>query len=99
MTETPQIQQLKYERSESFKKVYANSALLDITPWDLTFTFGEMQRADGEPPSHIENKIAITMSLQHGKALLGILKNKLEEYEKHVGEIKLPQPEGQTPKS
>ncbi|MGD1216600.1 MAG: DUF3467 domain-containing protein [Terriglobales bacterium] len=97
MTETPQVQPLKYTRSEGFRKIYANSALLDVTPWDFVFTFGEMQRSDNAPPSHIENQVAITMSPQHAKALLNVMKTKIDEYEKHMGEIKLPQPESPKP--
>jgi hypothetical protein len=96
MTETPQ---LKYVRADSFKNIYANSALLDVTPWDFTFTFGAILREDAVPLSHVENQISITMSPQHAKALLSVLTKKLEEYEQHVGAIVLPKPEEAAPKS
>ena len=37
--------------------------------------------------------VEIIMSPQHAKALLGIFGTHLTEYEKQVGEIKLPQPQ------
>jgi hypothetical protein len=39
----------------------------------------------------VEETVSVVMSPQHAKALLGVLQNNIREYEKHVGEIKLPQ--------
>jgi hypothetical protein len=76
-------------RSDKFTKVYANSANLEITPWDFKLVFGELIRDKGE--HKIEEIVAVVMSPQHAKALLNVMQNNVREYEKQVGEIKLPQ--------
>jgi uncharacterized protein DUF3467 len=86
---------IKSERSEKFSRLYTNSAQLRVSPWDFTFAFGEIEPAgDGmKVTQHVE----IVMSPQHAKALLAILANNVQEYEKQVGDIRLPQQ--QVPKS
>jgi hypothetical protein len=83
-------QQLPTVRSDKYTRIYANSCGLDINPWDFTFTFGEMKRDAGAVIPKIEEQVAIIMSPQHAKALLGILATNLKEYEKAVGQINLP---------
>jgi hypothetical protein len=39
----------------------------------------------------------LVMSPQHAKALLGIFASNVQEYEKQMGEIKLPQPQPDLP--
>jgi hypothetical protein len=87
----PDDPQLEFVRSERFTTVYTNSANLEVTPWDFRLTFGELQRVPNKSP-RVEQFVAVVMSPQHAKALLAILRNHVEEYEKQVGEIKLPQP-------
>jgi hypothetical protein len=72
--------------------VYANSAQLEVTPWDFTLIFGEIQRYGPSPSeARIEQQVAVVMSPQHAKALLGILSGNVAEYEQRVGEIRLLQ--------
>ncbi len=85
-------EQLPTIKSKDFISVYSNSANLEITPWDFKFIFGALEKGeDGKP--RIEKRVEIIMSPQHAKALLGIFGTHLTEYEKQVGEIKLPQPQ------
>jgi Protein of unknown function (DUF3467) len=72
--------------------MYSNSAQLEVTPWDFTIVFGEIIRSPDQPPQ-VEQQVSVVMSPQHAKALLGVLANNLQEYEKKVGGvISLPGP-------
>lgn len=84
----PEQKPLPSFRSDNFIKVYANSANIEVTPWDVKFVFGELNRIDNVVK--IEESVAVTMSPQHAKALLGVLANNIRAYEEQVGEIKLP---------
>lgn len=86
-------QQLESFRSDKFVTIYSNSAGLEVTPWDFRLTFGEMRPQEGNKPPKIEQLVGVVMSPQHTKALLGVLATYVQEYEKNVGEIKLPQPQ------
>jgi len=85
-----QQQDLEAVRSEKFLKIYANAANIETTVWDFNLVFGELKKIDDK--IFIEQTVAITMSPQHAKALAGVLAGNVKEYEKQVGEIKLPQP-------
>jgi hypothetical protein len=87
-------QPLETIRTEKFSKIYTNSCQLEVSPWDFTFTFGELKRLGGSS-TKVEEQMAVIMSPQHAKALLGILASNVSEYEKQVGEIKLPTTESQ----
>jgi len=86
----PQQQLPEQVKSDNFVSVYSNSAILDVTPWDFKFQFGAWLKPEGTKGPRVENKVEIIMSPQHAKALLGMLKFHIEQYEKSVGEIKLP---------
>lgn len=95
-TKPEQPQELETVRSEKFFKTYANAANLEMTPWDFSLIFGELKKSGGKVV--IEQSVAIIMSPQHTKALAGVLVGHIKEYEKRVGEIKLPQePDVQAP--
>jgi len=85
-----QLEALETVRSEKFFKVYANAANLEMTAWDFKIIFGELRKSGDKVV--IEQSVEVTMSPQHTKALAGVLINHVKEYEKHIGEIKLPQP-------
>jgi hypothetical protein len=87
-----QPQELETVLAEKFVKVYANAVNLEMTPWDFSLLFGELKKSNDKVV--IEHSVGIIMSPQHAKALAGVLLNQLKEYEKRIGEIKLPeQPE------
>jgi hypothetical protein len=95
-TKPEQPQELETARSEKFFKTYANAANLEMTPWDFTLLVGELRKAGDKVV--IDQSVAITMSPQHAKALAGVLVHHVKEYEKQVGEIRMPQqPEAQAP--
>jgi hypothetical protein len=84
---------LKAVQSDKFVSIYSNSMTLDITPWDFKFVFGVLVKGEPGQPPMIENRAEVVMSPQHAKAMLDIFTTHLKEYEKNVGEIKLPQPQ------
>jgi hypothetical protein len=88
-----QEQQLESVQSDKFVSVYSNSANLEVTPWDFKFVFGALVKGEQGKLPKIENRVEVVMSPQHAKALLGIFTTYIQEYEKNVGEIKLPQPQ------
>ena len=89
---SPVPQQFELVRSEKCATIYSNSTNLEVTPWDFKFIFGVLVKpAAGNIPK-IESLAEVVMSPQHAKALLGLLNTNVQEYEKNVGEIKLPQP-------
>lgn len=85
-----QMPQLESYRSDKFATIYSNAANLDVSPWDFRFTFGELKPEPGKMPK-IEQMVGIVMSPQHAKAFSEMLATHVREYEKNVGEIKLPQ--------
>jgi lambda repressor-like predicted transcriptional regulator len=92
----PAQEQLETVVSEKFSKIYANSVNLDMTPWDFSLIFGELKKSGNT--MIIEQNISIVMSPQHTKALANVLVTQVKEYERLIGEIKLPpQPQAQVP--
>ncbi|MGO9517371.1 MAG: DUF3467 domain-containing protein [Candidatus Korobacteraceae bacterium] len=89
-TQHPQ-QQFETTRSEKFISVYSNNTILDTTPWDFKFAFGVWVKPEPGKLPQVENLVEVVMSPQHAKALLGVLTTHIQNYETHVGEIKLPQ--------
>jgi hypothetical protein len=88
--EPPALQQteLELEQAATFCRFYCNNAQIEVTPWDFRLIFGELKKAEGK--LKVEQSVAVVMSPQHAKALLGILASNLREYEAKVGKIDLP---------
>ena len=80
--------QLELEKSPTFCRFYANSAQIEVTPWDFRLIFGELVKTGSKPK--VEQSVAVIMSPQHAKALLGVLAANLREYESKIGKIDLP---------
>jgi hypothetical protein len=85
-----QDQPLESFQSDKFVSIYSNSANLEVTPWDFKIVFGALVKSEGGKLPRIENRVEVVMSPQHAKALLGIFTTNVQEYEKQMGEIKLP---------
>jgi hypothetical protein len=93
MPDTKPSEQLESVQSSSYVSIYSNSANLEVTPWDFKLIFGALVKSEAGKPPKIENRVEVVMSPQHAKALLGIFASNVQEYEKQMGEIKLPQPQ------
>jgi Protein of unknown function (DUF3467) len=92
---TKPAQDIPAARSETYAKLYANAANIEVTPWDFKLIFGELKRSG--TTFSIEQHFEVAMSPQHAKALSNLLNQNLREYEQQIGEIKLPRvPEAQS---
>ena len=101
VNETPrktESQDLESVRSDEFIKLYANSARMETTIFDLKIFFGEL--VQGGEKSYVQEYACISMSPQHAKAMHGVLGNHLSEYETRFGPIPIPRAEakGEAPK-
>ncbi|HEV2200996.1 MAG TPA: DUF3467 domain-containing protein [Bryobacteraceae bacterium] len=82
---------LEHRHSPNFLRIYANNAGFGINFFDLTIVFGEMVAdADGKG-MYTEDRVAVTMSLEHAQALMQALRQALDIYEKtHAPIRKVP---------
>jgi hypothetical protein len=89
----PQQPEVVRRRGESFGSIYANSLHVEATPWDFTFYFGEIEKGEPDPTGtrlakiFVEDRVKITMSPQHAKAMLKVLQDNVTQYELQVGQI------------
>jgi flagellar protein FlaG len=81
--------ELESVRSDAFARLYANSARVETTIWDVKIFFGELVPVSGGKP-FIEESACVAMSPQHAKALIGVLTQNINQYETAFG--KLPSP-------
>ena len=84
----PQQPTVKLSNTADFRESYANSVQVRVSVWDFLLTFGRLQQ---QTPDLVEvtNFQNINLSPQQAKALVTILQQNLENYEKAFGEIKL----------
>jgi hypothetical protein len=78
-------------RTEGFTRIYANNATLAATFFDMSITFGEVMIEANSSPS-IEQRLAVTMSMEHAKALAVAMLEHLASYEKANGVIRAAPP-------
>jgi hypothetical protein len=71
---------LEYQQVPEFRTEYANNVTVTISPWDFRLTFGTVAEANPEKLA-IKNLLEVYISPQHMKAFLGVLQNKVAEYE------------------
>jgi flagellar protein FlaG len=79
---------IKLTNSPEFREGYANSIQVNVSVWDFLLTFGRLQQ---QTPELVEvmNFQNIYLSPQQAKALMMILQQNVQNYEKAFGEIKL----------
>lgn len=81
--------------SPNFVSLYTNDTQVQLTPWDIRMTFGEISEAragePGEQPTvQIKTTGEVRMSPQHAKKLAEILARQIQVYERNVGTIPMP---------
>jgi hypothetical protein len=81
---------IEFTTSENFVRLYANSAQVEVTLWDFRVVFGDTRKID-DGKLLVENSAVITMSPQHAKVFAALLSKNVLDYEKQVGEIKIPE--------
>ena len=79
---------IKLNHSADYRESYANSVQIHVTVWDFQLTFGRLQQQTPEAVE-VTNFQNIYLSPQQAKALLMILQQNVENYEKAFGEVKL----------
>ena len=68
---------------EKLEALYSNSILMQTSPYDFIFNFGQ------QIGNALKVNSRIAMSPQHAKSFLKILKDNLDQYERAFGEINL----------
>jgi hypothetical protein len=96
--ETPQVKSeasrkkssVEKTRSDDFKIIYVNSALVQLGAFDFRISVG-ITPEDDKPDEviRLEEQAQLIMSPQHAKALLRALANNVKKYEEEFGEINL----------
>ncbi len=79
---------IKLVNSPEYREHYANSVQVRVNVWDFFLVFGTLQ----QPTEHeveVRNFQGVYLSPQQAKALLAVLQQNVNGYEKTFGEIKL----------
>jgi hypothetical protein len=79
------ILELVHKRSPDFRFAYTNSSALAANFYDANLLFGEIQRTLTDEAPYIEDRVAVTMTWEHLKALDRAIQKAIAEYEKHGG--------------
>jgi hypothetical protein len=84
----PPQPKINLTNTADFRESYANSIQIHVSVWDFLLTFGRLQQ---QTPELVEvaNFQNIYLSPQQAKALLMILQQNVDNYEKAFGEVKL----------
>ena len=84
----PPQPKINLTNTPDFRESYSNSVQIHVSVWDFLLTFGRLQQQTPELVE-VSNFQNIYISPQQAKALLMILQQNVENYEKAFGEIKL----------
>ena len=79
---------IKLVNTPQYREGYANSVQVRVNVWDFFLVFGTLQQA-AENEVEVQNFQGVYLSPQQAKALMSILRQNVEQYEKTFGEIKL----------
>src|SRR5947209_3922670 len=81
------VAELEHQRAPNFVSAYSNSATFGLNFFDMTMVFGQI--VSPTPLTMlIEDRVAVTMSLEHAKALLRGLQDTIAAYEKTHGPVR-----------
>jgi len=94
MTPPPGTPRIKVTHRADYRENYANSVQVRPSTWDFFLQFGTLEpRSPEEVELHMFQ--GIYLSPQQAKAVLHLLQNHMEGYEKAFGEVQLqPLPQG-----
>jgi hypothetical protein len=84
----PMQPNIKLVNTPQYREGYANSVQVRVNVWDFFLVFGTLQQA-AENEVEVQNFQGVYLSPQQAKALMSILRQNVEQYEKTFGEIKL----------
>jgi hypothetical protein len=88
-TEQPSTAPPKYERTDNFISIYANSAFFEASAWDLKIIFGQLDQ--GSQPIAVKQNLAVTIPWAQAKLALFWLRFQVEVMEEQTGKIPLRQ--------
>ena len=84
----PKPPNIKLVNRPDYREGYANSVQVRVNLWDFFLQFGTLHQSSADEVQ-IHNYQGIYLSPQQAKALFGLLKQNLAQYESAFGEIKL----------
>jgi flagellar protein FlaG len=84
----PKPPNIKLINRPDYRENYANSVQVRVNLWDFFLQFGTLHQTS-QDEVEILNYQGVYLSPQQAKALFGILKQNLAQYENALGEIKL----------
>jgi hypothetical protein len=81
------VAEMEHRHAPNFSFVYTNIVSLSLNFFDCQVIFGQILSTD--PKSmHIEDRVSVTMSIEHAKALAKGLNDTVEQYEKVHGPVR-----------
>jgi hypothetical protein len=83
-----QVASLPHRRDENFLSLYANSAGVASTFYNISIIFGEIDLQGSKEQAHIKDIVAVAMSWEHRKALLTNIQKIIQDYEHKNGPIR-----------
>ena len=84
----PMQPNIKLVNTDQYREGYSNSVQVRVNVWDFFLVFGTLHQA-AENEVEVHNFQGVYLSPQQAKALMSILRQNVEQYEKTFGEIKL----------
>jgi Protein of unknown function (DUF3467) len=69
--------------------LYTNNVVIELTPWDLKFHFGELLSATATEYRVLE-RLTVVMSPQHAAVMAQLLNQHIEIYQNTFGSIPTP---------
>jgi hypothetical protein len=75
-----EFKDLEHRQAENFQLVYCNNASLSASFFDASITFSEVVGGLNKPPI-VEDRVTMTMSWEHLKALGAAIQTAVNEYE------------------
>jgi hypothetical protein len=79
------VSDLEHERSSDFKQIYSNNASMGLSFFDVSITFGELVPSLHKVAPKIQDRVTVTMSWEHLKALYEALSKIIAGYEQSQG--------------
>jgi hypothetical protein len=89
----PQPQQRRdmivVKAAENAAPVYTNNVVIELSPWDIRFRFGELLEASPTQLKVLE-RLTVVMSPQHAAVMAQLLNQHIEAYQNTYGPIPAP---------
>jgi hypothetical protein len=83
-------------KRDDYRSLYSNNAVLAISSFDFSVTFGEIAGTDENGRLVVDQHTKIMMSPLHMKILVRVLNDNLKAFESNFGEIRVPGEERET---